>query len=85
MDVAVVAVVVDARLGMARLSSGVAIGAQRLVDDVDEIERLGGGELVARDDRGDRIADEADAVAAERVLVLADRQDAVGDREVARR
>ena len=44
--------------------------------------RLERRQLVARDDGGDRIADEADAIDRERVLVLADRQDAVGDREV---
>ena len=37
-------------------------GAQRLVLDVDQVERLEGGQLVARDDGGDRIADEAHAI-----------------------
>ena len=68
--------------GYARLSSGVGDRAQHLVVDVDEVERLGRGLLVAGDHRRHRIADEADEVAAERMLVLADRQDAVGDREV---
>ena len=55
---------------------------QHLVVDGDEVERLGRGLLIAGDHRRHRIADEADQVAAQRMLVLADRQDAVGDREV---
>ncbi len=66
--------------GVASASSESAIVAQRLVVDVDEVERLGRRLLVARDDRGDGVADEAHAVAAERLLVLADRQDAERDR-----
>ena len=82
MDVAGVAVVVDARLGMGEAVFRRAERAQRLVLDVDEVERLERRQLVAGDHGGDRIADEAHAVDRQRVLVLADRQDAVRDREV---
>ena len=47
-DVALVAVVVDARLGRAQRFLGSAIGVQRLVVDVDEIERPRSPSLVAR-------------------------------------
>ena len=80
-DVAVVAVVVDARLGVREAVGGRREGAQRLVPDLDQVDREIGGRFVARDHGGDRIADEADLVAAQRVLVVADRQNAVRDRK----
>ena len=81
-DVAGVAVLVNARLGVGEAVLRIGERAQRLVFDVDEVERLERRQLVARDDGGDRIADEADAIDRERVLVLADREDAVRDGEV---
>ena len=77
-----VAVLVDARLGVGEALLRIAEGAQRLVLDVDQVERLECRQLVAGDDGRDRIADEAHAIDRERMLVLADRQDAVGDGEV---
>ena len=81
-DVAVVAVVVDARLGDARgCRPGEAkVRSGSYSTSIRSTASVGGG-LVARDDGRHRIADEADLVAAQRVLVVADRQDAVGDRE----
>ena len=81
-DVAFVAVVVDARLEGRQRLGGIGDRLQRLVDDVEQVERLGGRQLVARDDQRDGIADEAHLVHAERVLVLAHRQDAVRDRQI---
>ena len=67
--------------GCARLSSGDANVRSGSYSTSIRSSAVVGGGLVARDHRGDRIADEAHLVAAERVLVLADRQDAVRDRE----
>ncbi len=80
-DVTEVAVVVDARLRMLEAVGRRREGPQRLVLDVDELDRALGGGLVVGDHRRYGIADEPDEVAAECVLVVADRQDAVGDRE----
>jgi hypothetical protein len=60
---------------------GRADRGQRLVVDLDQPRRFLGGELVGRDHRGHRIADEAHLVGAQRVLVLRYRQDAERDRE----
>ena len=67
--------------GCARLSAGDGERAQRLVLDVDQIDGELRRGLVARDDGGHRIADEADLVAAQGVLVVADRQNAVRNRK----
>ncbi len=56
---------------------------QRFILDLDEVERLAGGQLVAGHDERDRIADESDAVEGQGVLVLADRQNAIRNRQVA--
>ncbi len=82
-DVPRVAVLVDARLGVREAVVRARERAQRLVLDVDQVERLERRQLVARDHRGDRIADEADAIDGERMLVLAHRQDAVCDWKIA--
>jgi hypothetical protein len=81
-DVAGIAVLVDARLRMREAVLGIGIGAQRLVLDVDEVERFEGRQFVARDHGRHRIADEADAIDRQGMLVLAHRQDAVGNREI---
>ena len=57
--------------------------SRRFVLDVDQIERFERSQLVACDDGSDRIADEANAIDGERVLVLAHGEDAVRNREVA--
>ena len=79
-----VAVVVDARLGMREAVLGRRERAERLVLDVDQVDapRSAVG-LVARD-RPPRPGSPTKRTLSrhERVLVLADRQDAVGDREV---
>ena len=80
-DVALVAVVVNARLGMGEAVFRRRDRAQQLVLDVDERDRLGGRDLVARDHGRDRIADEPHLVRTERVFVVAHRQDAVRDRK----
>jgi len=58
-DVAGVAVVVDARLGKREALLRFRVGAQRFVFDVDEVERLERGQLVSGDHRGDGVADES--------------------------
>ena len=80
-DVAVVAVVVDARLGMREAVGGGRERAQRFVLDVDQVDGEIRRGFVARDDGRHRIADEADFVAAQGVLVVADRQNAVRNRK----
>ena len=82
-DVPLVSVFVDARLRVREAFFRLGEGSERLVLHRDQIERVGRGQLVARDDERDRIADETDGVRTERVLVLADRQDAVGDWKMA--
>ncbi len=81
-DVATVAVLVNPGRLVLEAVIGIAERPQRLVLDVDEVERLERRELVASDHRRHRVADEPHAVDRERVLVLADRQNAVRDREV---
>ncbi len=79
--VSVVAVLVDARFVVREAVGGRRERPERLVHHVDEVDGAVGGRFVARDDGGDGIADETDFVAAQRVLVVADRQDPVRDRE----
>ena len=81
-NVAGVAVVVNARFGVGEAFFRIGKRAERLVFHVDIVEGLERRQLVARDHGGDRIADEPDAIHRERVLVLADGEDAVRDGEV---
>ena len=78
-DVARVAVLVNARLGMRQAVVRAGVGAERLVLDVNQVDGLGRRGLVAGDDGRHRVADKPHLVRAEGVLVVADRQDAVGD------
>ncbi len=82
-DVVSVAVEMDARVlgveGVLDRGDGIELG---VLDD-DRAARPLRGLLVDRGDGRNGIADEADLVEAERVLVLADGQDAIGDRQVA--
>ena len=55
---------------------------QRFIFDFDQIHRVEGDVFIDRRDRGDRIADEADLVDAERVFVLADGKNAVRNWQV---
>ena len=82
-DVAGVAVVVDrrARPARGRPRSSRSDGSGSYSTSI-EIERVEGRVLVDRRDGRDRIADEAHAVGAERVLVLRDGKDAERDRQV---
>ena len=82
-DVAAIAVLVDARVVVLQAVFGRRERPQRFVLDVDQIERFERSQLVACDDGSDRIADEANAIDGERVLVLAHGEDAVRNREVA--
>ena len=59
------------------------IGRQFGIGDVDQVERSVGGLFVDRGHGRDRVADITDFFDAQRLLVLADRQDAVLDRQVA--
>ena len=70
MEIAAIGVVVDLRLGMRDGGFGRVKGLERLVDDLDEIERGGRRLLGRRGHGGDGIADETNFVQAERVLVL---------------
>src|SRR5712692_532191 len=81
-DVAVVAVVMDARLVMRQAVLQRAEDPERFVLDIDQIERFEGRQLVARDDRRHWIPHEADTIDGERVLVLADGQDSIRDGKV---
>jgi len=81
-EIAAVAVVVDARLGMRdRRFRGVE-RFEGLVHDLDEVE--GGGRRLfrCRCNGRDGVADETDLLEAERVLVLGDGQDAEGNRQI---
>ncbi len=81
-DVALLAVALDARLGRREGLLGIGDGLERPVLDVDEIERPERGLLVAGDHRGDRVAHVAHALGGERVLVLRHRQNPEGDGEI---
>ncbi len=81
-EVAAVAVIVDAGLGVGDGVLGVGDGAQRLVLDGNEVERRGCDVFVDGRHGRHRIADESDLVRRERVLVLAHREDTEGDGEV---
>ncbi len=76
MDVAFLAIGVDPRLRCSQRLFRVGDRGQRLVVDFDQVERLLGRPLVPRDHRGDGIAHVPHLLAAQRLLVLADRQDA---------
>src|SRR5437867_4972119 len=69
-EIAAIGVVVDLRLGMRDGGFGRVKGLERLVDDLDEIERGGRRLLGRRGHRCDGIADETDFVDAKGVLVL---------------
>jgi len=81
-DVAFFAVIVDARFGSGESFFGIGDSGQDFVVDVDEVESLEGGELLAGDDGGDRIADVADVIDAEGLFVLTDGKDSVFDGEI---
>ena len=80
-DVADVAVVVNARLGTGEAVFRRRKRRQRLVVDVDRLERVSRGGLVSRDDGRDRIAHETNDFRAEGVFVVADGKDAVRNRK----
>ena len=82
-DIPRVTVLVHARVVVRQALQRVGERAQRLILDIDQIEGFERRQFVARDHRRNRVAHEADAVGGERVLVLADRQDAVGDWKIA--
>ena len=71
-----VAVLVDPHLRMRQRVLDGHERPQRLVLDLDQLGRALGGLLVHRGHRGHRVADHADLLHAERLLVLRDRQDA---------
>jgi hypothetical protein len=77
-DVAVVGVVVDLRLGVGEGVGGVGDGVEHLDVDLDQVARLECDLLGVGGDGGDGIADVAHARLRERVLVLRDGQDAEG-------
>src|ERR1700694_169945 len=81
-DVAALAVRMDARLRLGEGFFRTADGVENLVLNFDQIESLGCRLLILGDDGGDRIADVAYMLRGERILVLSDRQDAEGDRKV---
>jgi hypothetical protein len=81
-EVARVAVVVDARLGSRDGVFDRADRRQRLVVDFDRIERVERRVFVDRGDGGDGVSHVTNAVERERVLVLRHRKDPERDREV---
>src|SRR2546426_583427 len=81
-QVAAVAIVVNARLGVRDRSFRGVERLQRLVGDCDEIEGGGRGLLARRRDGRYRIADKTDLVEAERMLVLGDGQYAERKRQI---
>ncbi len=83
MDVARLAIVVNARLRMRQPFFWRRDRRQSLVFHFDQSERLGGRLFVFRDHRRHRVADIAHALRRERVLVLRHRHDAEGDGEIA--
>ena len=82
LQVALVAVLVDAGLGVRHGVFSIGDGAEPLVLDGDQIQCRCGGLLTRRRDGRDRIAYEAHLVERQRVLVLAHGEDAKGDRQV---
>jgi hypothetical protein len=81
-DVALFAVVVDAWLRMRQRLLRTGDRSQWLVIDVDPLQSVRRGRLVHGDDRGHRVTDEAYALTADRLFVLADREDAEFDGHV---
>ena len=81
-DVSLIAIVVNARLGRGERFERIGDRGQHFVLDVDEIERSRGLILRARDHRGDRVSDHPHLVAAERLFILTDGEDAVANREI---
>ena len=84
-DVAAVAVVVDAGLGVRHRILSVRDRAQRLVGHVDQVERGGRDFLTHRGDACHRVAHEAHLVARQGMLILAHGQNPEGDRQVSTR
>ena len=80
-NVAAVAVFVNARLVDQHRFFDRRDRVQRFILDFDQIHRIEGDVFIDRRNGRDRIADEAHFVDAERVFVLADRQDAVRNRQ----
>ena len=83
MDVARLAIVVNARLRMRQSFLGRGNRRQRLIFHFDQFQRLGCRLFVFRDHCRHRIADIAHALGRERVLVLRHRHDAVGNGKIA--
>ena len=81
-NVAAVAVFVNARLVDQNRFFDRGDRVERFVLDFDQIHRVEGDVFIDRRDGRHRIADEAHLVDAERVFILADRKNAVGDRQV---
>jgi len=81
-DVTLLAVLVDPWLGVPQRLLRGGDRAKRFVVDLDQLDRLAGRLLVPGDHRGDGVTDVAHLFAAERLLVLADGQDAELDRQV---
>jgi hypothetical protein len=61
------------------------VRGQRAVLDLDQLERGARGALVLRRHRGDRLAPVANAFARQRIFVVRDRQDAVGNAAIGAR
>ncbi len=81
-DVAFIAVVVDAGSRSGESFFGVGDRGEEFVVDLDQVEGLEGDQFFASDYRGNRVADMTDMVEAKGLLILADRQNAVFDGEI---
>src|SRR6267142_1164286 len=82
MNVALFAVLVDARFGSGERFFGIGDGGENFVLDVDEVQSFERGELLAGDDGSDGITDVAHMIEAEGLLVLADGKNPVLDGQV---
>src|SRR5229473_5803119 len=79
MNVPFFAVLVNARFGSCESLLGIGDRRQAVIVDVDQVQRLEGSQLFARDDGGDGISDVPHAVDTKSLLILADGKNSVLD------
>src|SRR5712672_2109598 len=81
-DVAFIAVIVDARRWRGQSFFGVGDGSEEFVFDFDQVQSLKGDQFFAGDYRGNRIANMAYMINTQGLLILTDRKDSVFDGEI---
>src|SRR6267143_514424 len=82
MNVALFAVLVNARFGSGESFFGIRDGGENLVLDVDEVQSFERGEFLAGDDGSNRTTDVPHMIEAEGLLVLADGKNPVLDGQI---